>query len=249
MDSESMKKWVIYNALFGNYDQIEDPEEAWEEFDFICFTDQKGLQSKVWQFVFVNNEGKSSVLLNRKYKMLPHLFLSQYEISLYLDVNIKPLKNPREMIVRELRDKDFYLPRHSLRDCLYEEAKECVIFKKSGFKETMSQLSKYEEEGFPRKFGLTENGIMLRRHNVPLIKSLMEQWWVEFGQGSKRDQLSLPYVFWKNGQELPSGDFSADDQINFKKYPHKNEVRSLLEKVILSLGVRFRRLYFYFLIG
>lgn len=243
-----MKKWVIYTALFGDYDQIVDPEQAWEEFDFICFTDQERLRSNVWQFVLVRNEEGSPVLANRKYKMLPHLYLSQYEISLYLDVNIKPLKNPRQMIEVELADRDFYLPKHSLRDCLYEEAKECIIFEKSSFKHTMSQLLKYKEEGFPRNYGLSENGIMFRRHHNPLIKSLMEQWWVEFGQGSKRDQLSLPYIFWKNGMKLPTGKFWADDQQNFKKFPHRNEVRSTFERLILSLKIRFRRLYFNFLI-
>lgn len=243
-----MKKWVIYTALFGDYDKIVDPDQLWEEFDFICFTDQKGLRSPIWQFVNVASEGESSVLLNRKYKMLPHLFLSQYEVSLYLDVNIKPLKNPREFIERELLEKDFLLPRHSVRECVYEEAKECIIFKKSGLEETISQISRYKKDGFPRKFGLSENGILFRRHNLPLIKSLMEQWWIEFGQGSKRDQLSLPYIFWKNGKELPLGEFSADDRINFIKYPHKNEVKSVLEKIILSLTIRFRRFYFQYLI-
>jgi hypothetical protein len=241
-----MKKWVIYSALFGDYDRIVDPDHAWPEFDFICFTDQKGLKSKVWKFVFVRSEGESPVLLNRKYKILPHLFLSQYEVSLYLDVNIRPLKNPSELIERELKDKDFFLPGHTLRNCLYEEAKECIIFKKSGFQDTMSQLTRYSNDGFPRKFGLSENGIMFRRHHAPLIISLMEQWWAEFGKGSKRDQLSLPYVFWKNDQQLPLGEFSADDQINFKKFPHSKELNSFLGKLKLSLMVRSRRIYFNF---
>lgn len=242
-----MKKWVIYTALFGDYDQLVDPDQAWSEFDFICFTDQIGLESQVWKFVFVPSEGESPVLLNRKYKMLPHLFLGHYEVSLYLDVNIKPLKNPGELIERELKDKDFYLPRHSLRNCLYEEAKECVIFKKSRYQETLSQVSRYQKEGFPRNYGLSENGIMFRRHHTPLVKSLMEQWLVEFGQGSKRDQLSLPYVFWKNGQQLPLGEFSADDQVNFKKFPHKKEVKSFWKKIKLSVTVRARRFYYSFL--
>lgn len=93
---------------------------------------------------------------------------------------------------------------------------------------------------------MSENGIMFRRHHAPLVKSLMEQWLVEFGQGSKRDQLSLPYVFWKNEQQLPLGEFSADDKINFKKYPHKMEISSVFGKVSLSLKIRSRRFYYSF---
>jgi hypothetical protein len=30
----------------------------------------------------------------------------------------------------------------------------------------------------------------------------MEEWWKEFIEYSKRDQISLPYVLWKNGIKI-----------------------------------------------
>jgi hypothetical protein len=35
----------------------------------------------------------------------------------------------------------------------------------------------------------------------------MEDWWIELKYGSKRDQLSFPYVAWKNNLEHSPGDW------------------------------------------
>ena len=44
---------------------------------------------------------------------------------------------------------------------------------------------------------LFETGILMRR-NCDSIKRLNELWWKELDTGSVRDQLSFPYVLWKN---------------------------------------------------
>ena len=60
----------------------------------------------------------------------------------------------------------------------------------------------------PKNYGLNETNILLRRHNVPQIIKLMDEWWSYIEKYTKRDQLSLSYVLWKN-------DISIDD-ISFK---------------------------------
>lgn len=44
---EMKNKFVVYTALFGNYDDLIDPKENYEGCDFICFTDQKHLTSDI----------------------------------------------------------------------------------------------------------------------------------------------------------------------------------------------------------
>ncbi|MET5699654.1 hypothetical protein WIA82_08965 [Klebsiella pneumoniae] len=39
-----------------------------------------------------------TVLKNREYKFLPHLFLSQYDASVYVDSNIKIIQDPVTLI-------------------------------------------------------------------------------------------------------------------------------------------------------
>ena len=70
------------------------------------------------------------------------------------------------------------------------------------------QIQRYREEGFPERYGLTQNNIIVRKHNTKECIDLMERWWKEVVNGSYRDQLSLMYVLWKspctNINQLPS---------------------------------------------
>lgn len=241
-----MKRWVIYTALFGDYDRLVEPKEAWPDFDFVCFTDQTGLSSPLWKIVEVESDRESPVELNRKHKMLPHRYLVEYEGSLYVDSNIQILRNPRKLMEDCLRKGGYLQAKHSLRECVYEEAKECVIFKKAGYTETIRQVIRYRTEGFPAYYGMSENGVMFRDHRNTEVINLMEQWWEEYRIGSRRDQLSLPYVLWKNGRTFSLGDFTVDDGVYFRKSPHKKEVLRPWKKLLLSFEIRARRLYYSF---
>ena len=60
------------------------------------------------------------------------------------------------------------------------------------------QVAEYLESGFRQAIALTENNIMLRRHNDPALVALSEGWWDEVRSKSQRDQLSLSYVVEKS---------------------------------------------------
>ena len=51
----------------------------------------------------------------------------------------------------------------------------------------------------PEDFGVFLCGVLIREHNNPVCVKLMEDWWKELEEGSRRDQISFPYVLWKNG--------------------------------------------------
>lgn len=53
--------------------------------------------------------------------------------------------------------------------------------------------------GFPRHFGLFETNVIIRFHNDPKCKAVMDTWWNEIETRTKRDQLSFTYSLWKNG--------------------------------------------------
>ena len=59
-------------------------------------------------------------------------------------------------------------------------------------------MHKYQEVGYPPNNGLINGGIILRHHNEPDCKKVMEDWWSEIKYNSKRDQLSFNYAAWKN---------------------------------------------------
>lgn len=195
-----MKKYVIYTGIFGDYDHLIEPDiSLLDNVDLICFTNNPKLRSKVWDIRIVDEPNISDHMLNRKIKVLPHFYLSNYDYSLYVDGNIF-LKKDFEDFFESYCDSKLLmaLPIHLDRKCLYEEALVCIQQKKDNESLIRKQMTHYEEDGFPRKYGLYENNILLRKHNDPLICTIMEKWWHELNTWSKRDQLSLCYVFWKN---------------------------------------------------
>lgn len=233
-------KLVVYTALFGNYDDLIDPKEKFEGCDFICFTDQEHLKSDIWEIRVVTKCDLSPNMMNRKYKIHPHLFLSEYEWSLYVDSNIAILRNPLELANKYFTKYDMVLPKHFARDCVYEEAKECVILGKITYEEAKKQIDSYRQEGFPEKFGLGENNILLRRHNEKKIIKLMNDWWSEINSHTKRDQLSLAYVLWKNGERFNYMDESPRESDYFFLFAHlKDNIYIKLKRYIKYHMFRF----------
>ena len=195
-------KLVVYTALFGNYDNLLDPPEKYEGCDFICFTDQKNLKSSTWEIRKIDECDLPPNMMNRKYKILPHLFLSEYDSSVYVDTNITIKSDITKLAQGYLKNSDFLVTKHVLRDCVYQEARVNVALGKAKLKDVFNQMSCYSQFGFPKRFGLGENNIILRNHNSNTVISTMEDWWKELNTFTQRDQLSLAYVLWKNNNKF-----------------------------------------------
>ncbi|ACF14521.1 glycosyltransferase [Chloroherpeton thalassium ATCC 35110] len=236
---------VVYTALFGDYDDLVEPQKKFQKCDFICFTDQKNLKSSIWKFIFVENSELSPSMMNRKYKILPHLFLKEYKYSLYIDANIGIIENPYDLLKKYMDEYDFVAPKHFERVCLYEEAKECVILGRVSYSETLNQMKEYRIKKFPKNFGLSENNILLRKHNYRNVINLMTDWWAELNKWTKRDQLSLGYVLWKNGSVFRFMNESARKGMYFKYFFHRFTKKEVfLFKVKYRTLISLRRLYY-----
>jgi len=188
---------VVYTAVFGNYDHVPAVNPKWD-CDFVCFTDNPELVSHGWQVVMVQLNGEPPAQANRRYKMLPHKYFPKYEWSLYVDGHIKIVADPSSLFQKYLNNGVIAIPKHQDRNCAYAEARLCI---KVGFvsKEiTEQQMARYTADGFPEKFGMTENGIIFRRHHDENVIAMMDSWWEEYCNGGRRDQLSLPYLIWKH---------------------------------------------------
>lgn len=193
---------IVYTAIFGDYDDLHEPESNFSGCDFVCFTDNPALTSDTWRIVYVPQVTDSSAAMNRRYKMLPHKYLSEYSRSLYVDGNIRVIGDPCKLADAYLRENLMAAPPHPERICLHDEAEICVTEGIAAIEEMQIQLKKYSESGFPRHVGLTENNILFRVHNHPSVIAVMEAWWAEYTAGVKRDQLSLPFVAWKNELQI-----------------------------------------------
>lgn len=187
---------VVYTAVFGNYDKVQPVNSEWD-CDFICFTDNPTNISKGWEIRIVRLEGELPNVANRRYKMLPHKYLENYDYSLYVDGNIKIESDPSPLFEKYLSDSALAAPKHPFRTCAYLEAEACVSRELVSGEIVKLQMARYRAHGFPMNYGLTANGILLRKHHDENLIDMMNDWWGEYSSGGRRDQLSLAYLSWK----------------------------------------------------
>jgi len=194
-DIQPSARLVIYTALFGNYDDLFLPSrEQALGCDFVVFTDQTNVPPP-WRRGSIDYAAPSNSRQNRFYKLLPHRLFPQHEWSLYLDANIDIQMNPIEFFERYCRlGPDFFVFRHPHRASIAEELGACIEKRKDDAELMVRQVAQYLDSGFRHTFPLTENNVLLRRHNDPDLVELSEAWWEEVKSKSGRDQLSLSYV-------------------------------------------------------
>ncbi|MEA9389285.1 glycosyltransferase domain-containing protein [Acerihabitans sp. TG2] len=243
-----MKKIVIYTALFGDYDNLHEPKDKYNNCDFVCFTDNRSLASKNWRFIYIDVDFKqNNTLLNRHYKLFPHKYFLDYTFSIYIDSNIKILNNPYSLINKYLNDANIALPKHLERCCLYREADICVEYGIAKSSDVEVLINRYHKEGFPENFGLAENNIILRRHNSEEILRLMEAWWKELNNGPKRDQLSLMYLMWKYKISFELMDENSKNKNKYFTYMlHKKDLqKKTIKKFEIFINANFRKKYIY----
>lgn len=238
---------VVYTAVFGGYDSVAPVNPLWD-CDFVCFTDNPNHIAPGWIIVIIELNDVAPLDANRLYKMMPHIFLPNYEFSLYIDGNIKLTSDPKKLFDKYLNTSVIALPKHQYRNCAYNEAAICIANKLGDEEIIRRQFSRYSNEGFPINYGMTENGIILRRHHDEFVKILMTHWWSEYQDGGKRDQLSLPYLFWRNDAnwtEIKEGPRISSEY--FQIEPHnKHKNKSKFKKMIWLINSRkYINLYYF----
>lgn len=192
------KKIVIYTGIFGNYDTLLPPLYKDEAVDFICYTDDENLVSSDWEIRYVECEQENSALEVRKYKCLPHKFLPEYDISVWIDANIQIQSSILSYIRENMRDTGMLFFTHYERNCIYEEGAINILLHKENTGKIIEQMYEYNQKRYPEHNGLFCGNFIVREHNRQTVAAIMEAWYAELLKHSLRDQLSLPYVLWKN---------------------------------------------------
>ncbi len=214
-------KRVIFSLIIGGYDTVPDVSHI-KGWDKIMFTDINSLlkfknRKKGWVFKKIDKslinleniegffprgvEHYKNTLINRYYKLHPHLVLPKhYEESLYIDgsikkFNIKEVENRIEFLKEQ--NKTFAVSSHAFRDNVHDEMeaiKQCNMLTEEGLQKIKNF---FKEKNFPDKSGLYNNAIIWRKHKDTQVIQMMEEWWNLVRNYCMRDQVSLPYVIWK----------------------------------------------------
>ena len=192
---------VIYTAIFGEYDDLKDPEYIDQNIDYICYTDNPDLKSNIWEMRCVTKtlNGVSSRRAAKIYKILPHMYFCDYDISVWIDGSAKIIGDIKMYIKGYMKYSNILFCPHPWNDCIYQEAE--YTFKNRLFEELEKlkrQMEVYEKQNMPKHNGIISGGFIIRRHNDPVIKKNMVDWWKEIENYSTQDQISFAYIAWKN---------------------------------------------------
>jgi len=194
-------KIVVYTCITGNYDSIKEPLYVNDKIDYYIITDMNVPSDSVWKKIDINSiktlQEYNAADKNRFVKFFPNVIFPQYDYSIYIDGVIQIVAD-LEPIVEDMGKCLLGVHRHNARNCIYDEAKAIIYAKRAPKDKVLEQTTRYKNEGYPQNNGLYENTILIRKHNDISCINLMKAWWEEYMISCKRDQLSLPYIIWKN---------------------------------------------------
>lgn len=234
-----MKK-VIYTILVGDYDKLLQPLVVDEGFDYVCFSNDFNEEViGVWCIKKIPFNDADKTRVSRYPKLLPHRVLQEYDYSLYMDANIQITDKKLYDVVNQKINEGILIAQvpNIFRNCIYKDIEIAYRKRKVDLKGARRQYEHLKQESFPKRYGLFENNVLLRKHNDPKVVDISEAWWKEYCTYTHRDQFSLMYVYWKQGF-MPSlllgeGKNARNvDCLKLEKHPRKNSFFLRTEKML-----------------
>ena len=217
-----MKRVAIYTAIFGDRDSYREPPRG--DYDCYLFTDKpvptEHAIVRHSPMLIPGDPTRSA----RMYKLLPHVFLPDYELTLWMDGDF--VLNDVDVLgmEREYLSKTHLATfTHRFRQCAYDEAKECLARRLDDPDVIARQMEFYRSAGYPEQIGLAETGIQLRRSQELSIKAFGAEWWREVLRGSRRDQLSFNFTAWRIGLAYSVFNGRVDNNPHFKLEAHQSK--------------------------
>ena len=218
-----MSSNVVYTSIFDKYDEIQ-KQNLPDGWDWQCFSEENSLP------IYEDNNRNA-----KRFKVLPHRYLQDYEYSIFIDGNMTVRGNIDELIEKYLSDANVAFFSHNennldARNSAYDEAQTIFDLGEKNIKRSpergilnykdnpfviQKQMERYRILRYPANDGLITGMVILRRHNEKDCIKTMEDWWTEIKYNSKRDQLSFNYCAWKNDLKFNYMDGDSRDNEYF----------------------------------
>ncbi len=200
--SNLSSKSVVYTCITGNYDDFIEPKDAEKGIDYYIISEVRPKNLRLYKWIdihdVITDRRIDDIRKNRICKLNPHKLFPDYEYSLYHDGNMRISGCLNKYFESLNKKKCIALCRHPNRHNVFEEASEVIALKKDDPNTVISQIQYYVDKGFPVSDSLFACGVIVSKHNEAICKKIMNDWCNEVKTFSYRDQLSLPYVLWKN---------------------------------------------------
>lgn len=187
-------KIAVLTSSVGTNNPI--PAIAFNNVDYFAFSD-KQINSDNWIIKKALDFSSDPRYKNRRnakiYKILPFLFVPDYDYYFWIDSTHRLEKSPEEVIDKYLKNSDIAVFNHPERDCVYQEGE---LVKRIGFDYYNlidDQLDFYRDMCYPENNGLYELPARVQR-NTELTQRMGMMWWEQICMFSSRDQISFPFV-------------------------------------------------------
>ena len=187
--------------------------------DYFVFTDE---EKEIGGWEVLNNRFTTSLdtFTNRRnariFKILPEIFIPNYDFYFWHDSTHELILNPKEVICDNYSDffkkNDFGFYKHPHRNNALEEAFYIKALNFDHKKIINEQIKHYRNIHDLSKFGLFATGAFIRKNNNR-TRNFALMWWEQICKYSSRDQISLPYVCCKLNHQLSPlpGDITEKD--------------------------------------
>jgi len=240
-------KRCVYTALIGDYEELnEQPVAVRSDINFVCFTDNKNLRSNTWKIVTVDPTFKKDPIRSQRViKLSPHQYLTNYDLSLYIDNTIILSVKPEDIFAEYNEHCDFLIPSHSYRHSLLDEFMEVKQLSLDDPKRIDEQLSDYRAtDGNCLSERPYWSGLLIRRHSMLEVRNVLRTWLYHVLRYTRRDQLSANYAFRQSGlrpYRLDIDNFSSWFHTWPVSHNRKHDVRTYQLSLFDRALSRFRR--------
>lgn len=200
---------AVVTAVFGAYDPLSPAPVGFD--DTICVTDDPTNVTEGWR-AHVETSRISPRLAAKRPKMNPWLY-TDCDAAIFMDASIE-VTSPdlRKWVEPVLTAHDFVVWSHPEgRTDLRDEAAVCCDWPKYSAYPMREQVKHYEDEGMPRNWGLFACGLIGWRFTDE-AKRFGNLWLEEQYQWSIQDQVSLPFLLWREAK--PFGIWPANQYQN-----------------------------------
>ncbi len=190
-------KGVVYTTVFNDYDILHDPDIVTPELDYICFTNNPKLKSKIWNIKLINDFYMDYNQENNLIKMFPHKYLKNYDYSIWVDSDFKIIGNMDDFINIYSSDAPMFVTNYLNNEFSNNQLKDYISLSNEEFN-IENRVNQYNEKRFPNYEKMIATSILYRRHDDSNLRKVMEDWYDETKNICNVDQLTLPYVINKN---------------------------------------------------
>lgn len=217
-----MNKICVYTCITGDYDNLIDIQNIEQGIDYICYTNNKKIKSKIWKVKDIVDNTLTDAELNRKIKILGTEELKKYDVTIYIDGNFTIVGSIKKLIEEnvDLKKYDFVGFKHSVRNSINEEMLACLMYNKENIENISKLYDFYNREKFPDNNGLIEASILIRNFNNDKLNECMKLWFDMYINYAHRDQLCFQYAAWKTGLKYDLLDMSVWDNEYTKNVEH-----------------------------